>query len=318
MEPTVGTVIKYGEQIPVICLKKTNVGVGNYATFDILNKVHRLSCRVFVRKAKFMSKYKYTVLLPVYYKDSPEYLRVAIESMIAQTLPPEEIVIAVDGPIGSELQSLITVYKKTKPDLFSIYQFKERDGLGGLLRKAVPLCRNEYIARMDADDYSLPNRMAKQFSILKKHCDVDVVGSNVDEFIEHVNEPVSHVILPENPADTFLFAKRRCPMRHPTLLYRKSDVIAVGGYRKLYTFEDYDLIVRMLRHGFKLYNVQEPLVCMRISRDFYARRGGVRFVKCMIQTKWSFLKTGFISPIDFLVSCGGQTFVGLMPGKFRE
>ncbi|MBW3082603.1 glycosyltransferase [Bifidobacterium phasiani] len=264
-----------------------------------------------------MPDHRYSVLLPVYGKDSPAYLRIAIDSMLAQTLPPDEILIAVDGPIGSNLMTVINQYRVAQPDLFSLYQAPNQGGLGALLRKAVPLCRNTYIARMDADDYSSPERLSKQFAILDQRDDVDIVGCNVDEFMDDVTEPVSHVVLPELPADALRFAKRRCPMRHPALLYRKDDVLAAGNYRPLYTFEDYDLIVRMLHRGLRLYNVQEPLVSMRVSPDFYARRGGPRFVACMVRTKWRFLVMGFSSLPDFLVSCLGQTFVGLMPGSFR-
>ena len=264
-----------------------------------------------------MTDHCYSVLLPVYGKDSPAYLRIAIDSMLAQTLPPEEILIAVDGPIGNDLMSVIDQYRTAQPEVFSLCQSPERAGLGALLRKAVPLCRNAYIARMDADDYSSPERLAKQFAVLDQRSDVDIVGCNVDEFTDGVTSPVSHVVLPESPEDAAQFAKRRCPMRHPALLYRKDDVLTAGNYAPLYTFEDYDLIVRMLHRGLRLYNIQEPLVSMRISPDFYMRRGGPRFVFCMIRTKWNFLAMGFSSPLDFLVSCLGQIFVGLMPGSFR-
>lgn len=264
-----------------------------------------------------MANHCYSVLLPVYGKDSPAYLRIAIDSMLAQTLPPEEILIAVDGPINNDLMTVISQYRTARPEVFSLHQSPNREGLGALLRKAVPLCRNAYIARMDADDYSSPERLSKQFAILDRHDDVDIVGCNVDEFMDDMTEPISHVMLPETPEDTLRFAKRRCPMRHPALLYRKDDVLASGNYAPLYTFEDYDLIVRMLHRGLRLYNIQEPLVSMRVSPDFYARRGGLRFTACMIQTKWRFLVMGFSSPLDFLISCLGQTFVSLMPGPFR-
>ena len=264
-----------------------------------------------------MTDHRYSVLLPVYGKDAPAYLRIAIDSMLAQTLPPEEILIAVDGPIGNDLMTVISQYCSERPETFSLYQSPIQEGLGASLSKALPLCRNTYIARMDADDYSSPERLSMQFAVLDRRDDVDIVGCNVDEFMDDITNPVSHVILPESPEDTLRFAKRRCPMRHPTLLYRKDDVLKAGNYAPLYTFEDYDLIVRMLHRGLRLYNVQEPLVSMRVSPDFYARRGGPRFVACMIRTKWRFLVTGFSSPLDFLVSCLGQTFVGLMPGPFR-
>lgn len=262
--------------------------------------------------------YSYSVLLPVYYKDSPLFLQAAIDSMLKQTIPPEEIVIAVDGAIGQALWSTINNYKHNNEQLFSIFSYEKNEGLGSLLRKTLPLCRNEYIARMDADDYSAPDRIQKQIAVLREYTDVDMVGCNVNEFEDSIELPVAQVILPEKPEENLKYAKRRCPMRHPTLFYKKSDVLKVGNYAPMFSLEDYELVVRMLHSGVRLYNVQEPLVCMRISKDFYRRRGGMHYLKCMIKMKVGFVEMGFMSVVDFIISCGGQAVVILMPGWFRE
>ena len=191
--------------------------------------------------------FKYSVLMGLYHKDSPEFLRIAIDSMLNQTIPPEEYFIAVDGPIGEELQGVLNDYRGRYGDLFTIYYHPENRGVGAILGEVLPLCRNEFIARMDADDYSVPERIEKELAIFEAHPEYDWVGSNVDEFFDDMEHPVSHVIMPETTEEILKFARRRCPFRQPTLLMKKSAVIAAGGYKNVYRYEDYELIVRMLR-----------------------------------------------------------------------
>jgi glycosyltransferase involved in cell wall biosynthesis len=259
----------------------------------------------------------YSVLIPVYKGDLPEQLKFAVESMMKQTVKPEEIVIAIDGPIGTELKTAIAEFKCQNEKLFSIYRFDVNEGLGKLLNKALPLCRNEYIARMDADDYSHPERIEKQFEILKAHPEIDVVGCNVDEFFGSIDNVVARVILPETSDAIYAFAKKRCPIRHCALLYRKSDVIKAGNYSVQDYVQDYDLIVRLLQNGFNVYNIQKPLVLVRINKDFYRRRGGLRYLRCIYTAKKNFLESGFMSFKEFIVSFSAHALVVLMPTCLR-
>ncbi|MDR1472213.1 MAG: glycosyltransferase [Synergistaceae bacterium] len=259
----------------------------------------------------------YSVLIPVYKGDLPGPLKFAVESMMKQTIKPDEIVIAVDGPIGSELEAVIAEFERQNGEVFSVYRYDVNEGLGKLLNKTVPLCRNEYIARMDADDYSRPERMERQFAVLRECQEIDVVGCNVDEFSGSIDNVIARVILPETPDEVYAFAKKRCPIRHPALLFRKSDVLKIGNYNVQDRVQDYDLIVRMLQNGLKVYNIQQPLVLIRISEDFYRRRGGLRYLKCIYTTKKNFLKSGFMSLGEFIVSFGGHALVILMPSWLR-
>lgn len=271
---------------------------------------------------KGKQEFSYSVLLPVYYKDSPEYLVIALDSMLAQTLLPEEIVIAADGAINSGLREVIDDYAMRYGRLFTVKFYPEHRGIWAVLHDTLPLCRNEYIARMDADDYSVPSRIEKQAEIFARYPGLSMVGSNVDEFEGTVTNVISHVILPETPEEAIKFARRRCPVRHSSLLYKKSDIIAAGNYRNIFRLEDYDLAVRVLREipkrGGGIYNIQEALVYMRVSEDFYRRRGGLRFMLSVLKLKTGFLKSGFISLSDYIIATAGQVVVTLMPSFVRE
>jgi len=260
----------------------------------------------------------YSVLLPVYKGDRAEWLKIAVDSMLAQTLPPEEIFIAVDGAVGADLSATLNEYEASNPRLFTVKRYAENEGLGKLLNKTLPLCRNEWVVRMDADDYSLPERIEKQFTVLKENPDISVVGCNVDEFYGDVEGIVARVILPETPEEVYSFAKRRCPIRHPALLYKKSDVLASGNYTVQDYVQDYDLVVKLLLRGYKFFNIQEPLVRMRVSKNFYKRRGGLRYLKCIHKAKKHFYKSGFLSLGEYIISFYGHAVVIMMPGWLRE
>ena len=265
--------------------------------------------------------FEYSVLMGVYHKNDPEFLKTAIDSLLNQTIPPEEYFIAVDGPVGDELQKILDDYQSRYGEVFTIKYFPVNRGIGAVMKDTLPLCRNEFIARMDADDYSVPERIEKELAVFESDSECVWVGSNVDEFIDDMEHPVSHVIMPETNEEILKFGRRRCPFRQPTLLFKKSAVIAAGGYRDFHRHEDYDLIERMLhneRDGGNGYNIQEVLVYVRISRDFYRRRGGVQLALEDLKVKADFLRKGYISFADFIISGFGLAFVALMPGAFIE
>ncbi|MBQ7154077.1 MAG: glycosyltransferase [Synergistaceae bacterium] len=178
-------------------------------------------------------KIPYSVLMGLYHKDSPEFLRVAIDSMLNQTIPPEEYMIAVDGPIGKELQLVLNDYVKRYPEVFTIHYHPVNRGVGAILGEVLPLCRNEFIVRMDADDYSVPKRVEKELAVFAEHPNLGWVGSNVDEFIDDMKNPVSHVIMPETNEDILKFGRKRCPFRQSSVVFKKSVVVVAGGYRNV-------------------------------------------------------------------------------------
>lgn len=261
---------------------------------------------------------KYSVLMSVYYKEKPEWLKYSIDSMLNQTVKPDEFVLVEDGPLTEELNGVIDEFVKNNPKLFNIVKIKKNGGLGPALALGIKKCKNEYIARMDSDDYSVPNRIENQFKVFLKNPKLGLVGTNVEEFIDKIENINCHVILPEKHEDIYRFSKKRCPFRHPSLLYKKSEVLKAGNYRDFYLCEDYDLYVRMLTAGCKCYNIQEPLVYMRIGKDFYKRRGGWKYMKTILKFKNEQLKTGYFSLFDYLKSTIPHIAVCLMPNFARD
>lgn len=146
-------------------------------------------------------------------------------------------------------------------------------GLGKALNEGLKYCSHELVARMDTDDIAMPERFEKQLAVFKKYPDIDVVGAWINEFEDNVSNIKSVRKLPELPDDIRQFAKRRNPINHPVVMFRKSAVLAAGGYRHFPLFEDYYLWIRMLMNGAKFYNIQESLLYFRFSSEMFKRRG---------------------------------------------
>ena len=112
---------------------------------------------------------KFSVLMSVYYKEKPEWLEFSLSSVLDQTLLPNEIVIVKDGPIDDELNLVIDEYSNKNPELFKVYSLNKNVGLGPALNYGMKQCQYDLIARMDSDDYIVPERFEKQLSIYKEN-----------------------------------------------------------------------------------------------------------------------------------------------------
>lgn len=262
---------------------------------------------------------EYSVLMSVYYKENPQYLNLSIESMLNQTISPNEFVLVEDGPLTSELEKVIEKHVSNNPNLFKIIKNKENLGLGLSLKKGINAAKNEWIARMDSDDYSVPTRCEQQLQFIEKNPEYEMVGSFESEFIDTINNVVSIHKVPKKAEQIKQFMHRRCAVLHPTVMYKKSAVIRSGNYRNVPLYEDYDLFSRMvLEYNIKTYNIQKSLYYIRTSPDFYKRRGGIKYAKTALNFKASLYKNGYTSLSDFVISGFGQAFVCVLPNRLRK
>lgn len=261
--------------------------------------------------------HEYSVLISVCAKEDAEDLRSSLNGIIRQTKAPEEILIVKDGPLTREIESVLGVYNASHPGLFTFIAYPENRGLWYALSVGVPACRNELIMRMDADDLSLSQRAEKELAVLEKRPEVGCVGSLVTEFVGDAQHPTSLVQLPETHEEILRFGKKRCPFRHPTLLFRKSAVMAAGNYQQMPMFEDYDLFMRMAASGCVFYNLQESLVWVRTGEDFFARRGSMDYLKKMLYFKSQCHRRGDLSLSEFIVSAVPHALVCVLPNRLR-
>ncbi|MBE5881007.1 MAG: glycosyltransferase [Lachnospiraceae bacterium] len=263
-----------------------------------------------------MQQTDYSVLMSVYLKEQALFLRESIESMLSQTIMPKDFVIVCDGPLTEELDTVVSEYEERFPELFQVIRIPENVGLGRALNEGMKHCRCEYIARMDSDDISLPNRMEKQLAVLNGQ-QVDIVSGTLTEFDEAAPDGTHKRSLPETHEQIRKFARRRNPFNHPCVCYKKTSVIKSGGYEHFEGFEDYYLWVRMLMAGMRGYNLQDTILKMRAT-GMHGRRGGFRYASSIIKFRLYLLKSGFCSFGDFIYTVTGHVAVSILPNRLRQ
>lgn len=218
---------------------------------------------------------RYSVLMSVYKNDSPDYLKLALESIYEkQTRKPDEIVVVFDGPIPVELQLVLNDFRKGKEDRVFYYPQEINRGLGEALRIGSEKCTGDYIFRMDSDDISDPERFAKQIMYVETHPEIDVLGTDIAEFqVSDQEENKRTRVCPAEHNDIVKMGKKRNPMNHVTVCMKKSALERCGGYKTLLLLEDYYLWLNMIAAGCKLANINESLVYVRVGNGFDAKRG---------------------------------------------
>lgn len=256
--------------------------------------------------------------MSLYKREHPEYLRLALDSMIHQTVKPDEIVLVEDGPLTDELYEVVREYKKRCRNLLHIVENKTNIGLGLALNKGLKTCRNELIARMDTDDISKPERCEKQLKRFDEKPELAIISSHIDEFIGNKENVISQRKVPITSEEIYNYAKKRSAFNHPAVMYRKSAVLAEGGYNDLKRNQDVELFGRMLFKGYKSENIDEALLWFRSSEELAVRRKSWENTWSYIATIKKFWKMGYSSFIDFVVVAAAQTGMYLMPAKLQN
>ena len=258
----------------------------------------------------------FSVLLSVYRKENPEYLKQSIDSIFTQTVPPTEIVMVEDGPLTDELYKVLDGYKKDPR--WKAVPLPENVGLGKALNAGLEACSYELVARMDTDDIAKPERFEKQLAAFAADPELSLCGTQAAEFRDTPENVTAHKKVPLTDEEIRQYARKRNPFNHPTVMYKKSEVLRAGSYQHAMWFEDYYLWARMLAQGSKTRNLPEELLWFRAGEDMFGRRGGFKYVKSAVSVKRKIWKLGVSGFGDFLVSAGGQVVVGLMPNGWRR
>lgn len=257
----------------------------------------------------------YSVLMSVYIKEKTEYLSLSIESILNQTIQPNEIVIVKDGPLTKELNECLEKFKNDNCNI-KIIDLSKNVGLGKALNEGLLECKNEWVFRMDTDDFAASNRCEEQLNYALKN-DLDLVGSDVYEFDNDVTHINVYKEMPKTNEEIIKYSKKRNPFNHPTVLFKKSIINKVGGYQDVPNFEDYDLWVRVIISGGKCGNISKPLVYMRGNKNMYKRRGGINYIKKILNFRLRLYRYNYISFVNFLLTTCIQSIIAILPNNFR-
>lgn len=253
--------------------------------------------------------------MSVYAKERPEYLREALDSVFAQTRPADEVVVVEDGPLTPELYAVLEAESAAHRELRRA-PLAENHGLGYALNHGLTVCTHDLVARMDSDDISHPDRFARQTAYMEAHPETDICSSWIDEFEGQPSNVVSQRRVPETHEEILRYAKGRCPVNHPAVVYRRGAVQRCGGY---YGFpEDLYLWVRMLMGGCRFHNLQESLLHFRFSRAVYARRGGWSYAVSELKAHWLFYRIGWLTAPEFARVASIRFAVRVVPVGVRS
>lgn len=239
---------------------------------------------------------KFSVLMSVYINTKVSQLSQAITSLIDQTLLPSEIVIVIDGPVDSAVISCISEFALSEDGVieFNVVPLPGNVGLGEALRIGTNYVKNEWIARMDADDVSEIHRFEAQFNFILKHPEVELLGTQLLEFSGNVKNIVGKRKVPCDDSAVREFVKLRSPFNHPTVIMKKKMLESVGGYRTFHGLEDYYLWGRVLANGVEVANLPGFYLFMRVDDGMYSRRGGKKYFNQYRQLRKELYKLGII------------------------
>jgi glycosyltransferase involved in cell wall biosynthesis len=235
-----------------------------------------------------------SVLISVYERDSPLFFSQALQSLLQQSLRADEVVVVQDGPIGIGLEAVLKNYSGKLP--LRTVALPVNGGLGAALCAGIIQCQCELIARMDADDLSVPDRFRLQVRTFENDAGLDAVGGSIAEFVSSPETPIAVRRLPASNDAILRYAKWRNPFNHMTAMFRRAAVINVGNYVPFVDFEDYHLWVRMLLAGSRFVNLDEILVYARTGTAMVKRRGGFQYAVAEIAFQRFLYGCGFISP----------------------
>lgn len=201
----------------------------------------------------------FSVLMSVYQKEKPVFLDQALMSIEEQTVIPDQIFLVEDGPLTAELDKVIEEHQKRFSNKYELLKLTSNRGLGAALQKWVERCRYDWIARMDSDDVSVPNRFELQLKAVVNNPQLAIVGGQIDEFTGEFNHITGKRLVPTGQEDIYQFVKWRSPFNYPSVLLNKKAILDVGNYQA--------------NGKYPVLNLSEVLVHMRVNTGMYGRRG---------------------------------------------
>ena len=259
---------------------------------------------------------EFSVLLSLYKKERPAYLRQSLDSILAQTMPPSEIVIVEDGELTDELYNVVDEYQR-KCACLKIVKLEKNQGLGKALNEGLKHCSFDIVARMDTDDISKPERFEKQIKEFENDPELCAVSCWIDEFYDSPNDIRSTREVPETMEEIVKFGKKRSPLNHPAVMFKKEKTEKVGSYIPFHLFEDYFLWVRLILKGCKIKNIQGSLLIFRANSDMYKRRGGLNYALTEIKFQKKLRELGYINFWEMMLNIIIRMTTRLIPNKLR-
>lgn len=255
--------------------------------------------------------------MSVYTGETPSYLTQSLDSVINMSKKPKQIVAVKDGKLTNELDAVLDGFVQKYGELFSIISIENNKGLGNALKVGLLECTEEFVARMDSDDICHESRAKKQLEYLINNPDITIVGSDIVEFIGSTENTTKARIVPQTHGEIIHFARRRNPFNHPSIMFRKEDVLKAGNYSNWEKCQDYELYLRLFSKGYKGYNIKEPLVFMRAD-NLHNKRKSKKSLDYFIKSRKKAFDLKIAKWYDYVIAVSAQLFLYIVPVKFTQ
>ena len=256
-----------------------------------------------------MDAMKFDVLMSVYHREQPQYLSECLQSLLKQSKKADKVVLVEDGEISDDMKRVIEQYRR--PLNIRSVRLDRNYGLAVALNEGLRFCDNELVVRMDSDDIAYPGRFARQVAYMTENPDISVSSACIEE-VDDQDNVLGFRVLPLDDQSIRKFAVKRNPISHPCSVFRRSDVLAVGGYPLLKTSQDYALWSIMMVRGYRFGNVEEVLLKMRTGTAFYGRRG-YEYLRHEIELLRFQRDIEFLNSFDYRINLASRAFLRLAP-----
>lgn len=223
-----------------------------------------------------------SVLMSLFSKERPDYFDLSMKSVWNdQTRKPDEIVLVEDGPVTTELESIVNKWQQKIP-VMKVVKLEKNQGLPVALNEGIKQCNCDYIARMDTDDIALPDRFKIQEEYLNIHPELAVLGGGVIEFNDEEGD-MEPRIMPSTLKEIKAAIPKSCPFIHPAVFIKKSVFDNGIEYNpKSRKYQDLELWFNILSAGYEVANIDDLLIKFRKGSDTYVKRNKAAKAELMI------------------------------------
>lgn len=259
----------------------------------------------------------FAALMAVHFPVDPASFARAVDSVFSNSLQPNQFLLVADGPLSGALEAQLIELQARHSGRIEILRSPVNMGLGHALNVGLRHINLPWVARVDSDDFNLPQRFAVLADLLKCRPELDLMSSSILELDER-GDRVFVRNVPLQDHEIRRFATHRSPFNHMAVAYRRDTVLDCGGYPEdIYHKEDYALWCRMLAKGAKVANSPEILVHASAGRGMYRRRGGWRYAKSEWQLQNDMVSLGLKSRLRGWLDGLARALVFLAPAGLR-
>jgi len=246
--------------------------------------------------------------MSVYHADNLQFVKESVESILNQSFSNFDYYIVFDGPVADDVDSYISSLRDPR---IKLHRLEANKGLAFALNYLLEIVLQQpeikFIARMDADDISMPDRFKKQRDILLENKEISCVGS----WYEEIDHDGKHLSFRKLPIEHDELRKRyliRTPFVHPCVMYHRRLIKLAGLYpTDTILMEDHVLWGKALKFKLIFANLPEYLLLYRKDREFYKRRSGIKYGWNYIKTRFSINKTLMLPFYSYILT----SFIGI-------